>query len=1019
MTRLTLSFLGAFQAALDQKQITNFRSANVQGLLVYLAMQADRPFPRDVLATLFWPDESDSKARANLRQSLYQLRKVLHDKQQKQPALSQSKGPFLLINRHTVQFNPDSDYALDVGQFLAALAREDLEATVSHYSGELLPGFTCDSLDFETWLRSERERLHRLALEALSDWTEQHLADGRYSPAQASAQRQIELEPWREEGHQQLILALALSGERSAALAQYEACRHLLAEELGAEPSPETADLAQRIAAGAEIEPPPAKALIPPPHNLLAATTTYFGRGHEQTDLIKQLQEPDHRLITLVGEGGIGKSRLAQEVGWQLRQQFPDGVWFVPLAGLTASADSSQDQDDIATAIAQAFGYNLSGQQSARHQLRTFLHDRQALLILDNFEHLLDGADLVLDLLQHAPHLSILCTSRQPLGFMAEWVYALDQLPLPPAPPTDPSQWLKVVEVDIASYASVQLFVDRATRVDGRFALTPTNENDIAHLCRLVAGIPLGLELAAASLRQRPLAQLIHTIEGSLANLAISLRDLPPRHRSLRAVFENSWELLTAVEQQLFASLSIFRGGFDASAAQTITAATDPQIQNLCQKSLLYIQGNRTHMHEYLRQFAAEKRLALGLDKVPFDHSHYYLAFVAQQEAALTGKSPQQAAQQIADNLDNIRRAWQTAVDYQQSDTLAPCLLALADFYQIRGLYREALQQFGQAAAQFSHPQLHAPLRAHLLTHQAGAANRLSDYTTALDLIAQALTLAAQADDQWAIGKLHIYWGEALWRQGELAQAEAKLNHAWEIAEALSSRPLAGSALFHLGIVHDYKGDYETALGYLDSALLIWRLLRNLRQQGFTLNSIGGVARHLPHLVSRAQIALTEALSISKANRDIQGQSMALNNLSLLATEREDYEAAKSYLTKALQLAEHIGDTHGQALLIYNLGANAHEAGWLHESKPYADLALNLSRQIGDQQREGRTLQLLGDLEKDNGRNQKALVFYQSALTIYKQIRQQDKAAEIEKTIKDMTYQVEQQRQVQNLPLSK
>ena len=689
------------------------------------------------------------------------------------------------------------------------------------------------------------------------------------------------------------------------------------------------------------------------------------------------------------------------------------------LASQPETADSSQDQDDIATAIAQAFGHSLSGQQPARHQLRIFLRDRKTLLILDNFEHLLDGADLVLDLLQHAPHLSILCTSRQPLGFMAEWVYALDQLPLPPAPPTDPSQWLKVVEVDIASYASVQLFVDRATRVDGRFALTPTNENDIAHLCRLVAGIPLGLELAAASLRQRPLAQLIHTIEGSLANLAISLRDLPPRHRSLRAVFENSWELLTAVEQKLFASLSIFRGGFDASAAQIIAAAADPQIQNLCQKSLLYTQGSRTHMHEYLRQFAAEKRLALGLDKVPFAHSHYYLTFVAQQEAALTGESPPQAAQQIADNLDNIRRAWQTAVDHQQSDTLAPCLSALADFYQIRGLYREALQQFGQAAAQFSHPQLHAPLRAHLLTHQAGAANRLSDYTIALDLIAQALALAVQADDQWAIGKLHIYWGEALWRQGELAQAEAKLNHAWEIAEALPSRPLAGSALFHLGIVHDYKGNYETALGYLDSALLIWRLLRNLRQQGFALNSIGGVARHLPDLVSRAQIALTEALSISKANRDIQGQSMALNNLSLLATEREDYKAAKSYLTKALQLAEFGGDTYGQALLTYNLGWNARKAGGPHEAKSYAELALNMSRQIGDQPGEGRTLKLLGDLEKDNGYYQQALTHYQAALTIYQHTENQNMQQEMERSIQEAIHQLDQQRQVQHSPLLK
>ena len=319
MAKLSLSFFGAFQASLKQRPITSFRSANVEGMLVYLVLQAERPFPRDVLATLFWPNESDNKARANLRQSLYQLRKVLHDDEQEQP--------FLLINRHTVQFNPDSNYECDVAQFLSALAQKDLETAVSHYHGELLPGFTCDSLDFEEWLRSEREQLHRQALEALSGWTEQLLANGRFSQAQLTAQRQIELDLWREEGHQQLMLALAASGERSAALAQYEACRQLLADELGTEPSATTANIAEQIAAGdiTHLLPPPSAPPPLPPHNLLAATTTYFGRTEEQAYLIKQLQHPEHRLITLVGEGGLGKSRLAPRSGLATAREVPRG----------------------------------------------------------------------------------------------------------------------------------------------------------------------------------------------------------------------------------------------------------------------------------------------------------------------------------------------------------------------------------------------------------------------------------------------------------------------------------------------------------------------------------------------------------------------------------------------------------------------------------------------------------------------------------------------------------------------
>jgi tetratricopeptide (TPR) repeat protein len=369
--------------------------------------------------------------------------------------------------------------------------------------------------------------------------------------------------------------------------------------------------------------------------------------------------------------------------------------------------------------------------------------------------------------------------------------------------------------------------------------------------------------------------------------------------------------------------------------------------------------------------------------------------------------------QTLTQELDNIRQAWRTAVAHQQTPSLAACLPALANFYVIRGLYREAAQRFGQAATQITDK----ATVAHLLTHQAGALIRLSQYPDAIELIEQALSFAAHVNDQWVQSKLHIYWGEALWRQGELEEAETKLNRAWEIAEALNSRPLAGSALFHLGVVYDYKGNVETALGYLDTALLIWRLLGNRRQQGFTLNSIGAVAQQLPHLSQRAQIALTEALTISQANKDFQGQSMALNNLSLLATAKKDYEAAKSYLTKALQLAEFVGDTHGQALLTYNLGWNALEAGWLNEARPYADLAFNLSRRIGDQRGEGRALHLLGDLEKENGRFSQALTYYQSALTICQKMGHEDVQKEVKQAIEETNHALKQQRQAQHSPL--
>ncbi len=244
MSLLEVSFFGTFQVKLRDVPLANFRSVNTQGLLVYLILQAERPFSRDTLATLFWPDMPDSTAKKNLRQTLYQLRQLLNDS-------DDVERPYLIVTRQNIQWNPESDFSLDVQAFLAELALGDLDTTVAHYTGELLPGFTCDSLEFENWLRQERERLHRLALTALDDLTERQITQADFAAAQATARRQLVLEPWRESAHRQLMRALALAGDRSAALAQFASCQEVLDEELGASPERETVTLAAQIEAGA------------------------------------------------------------------------------------------------------------------------------------------------------------------------------------------------------------------------------------------------------------------------------------------------------------------------------------------------------------------------------------------------------------------------------------------------------------------------------------------------------------------------------------------------------------------------------------------------------------------------------------------------------------------------------------------------------------------------------------------------------------------------------------------------
>ncbi len=315
MAHLSLTFLGTFQALLGDQPLTAFRSAKVQGLLIYLALAQLQPQSRDVLAALFWPDEPDTVAKKNLRQSLYQLRQVLGE-------TGAGEASYLLVTRSTAQFSPASDHFLDVRAFLAYVDSDQLEQAAALYQGELVPGFTCDSLPFEEWLREERERLHRLALDALLELTARSLARADYRSAQDLAQRQLALEPWREEAHRQLMQALALLGERSAALAQYEACRLALKDELGAEPSAETEELVARIRAQ-QLE-QRVRPGIDQPSGRRQLTIPFVGRKREHGLLVSAYQQActeGSRAVILIGEAGIGKTRLAQNfLAWSAAQ---------------------------------------------------------------------------------------------------------------------------------------------------------------------------------------------------------------------------------------------------------------------------------------------------------------------------------------------------------------------------------------------------------------------------------------------------------------------------------------------------------------------------------------------------------------------------------------------------------------------------------------------------------------------------------------------------------------------------
>ena len=453
MAELAVRLFGTFQAKLDGRQVDGFSSAKVRALLAYLVMERERPHGRDQLCGLLWPDEPQEVAQANLRQALANLRQVLGDRS--------SAKPLLTVTREDIRLAEGADCSVDAQKLVDLLDRcrvhahrrpeacesctERLDAAVQLYSGDFLAGLYVDAaVEYDAWAVTWRERLRSDVLAALSTLTEHHLLTGRYELAGVVAQRQLELEAWREEAHCQLIRAHALAGRRSAALNQYETCRRIMADEFNAEPSADTQELLRQIRGGDLA----ARVSL---RNWPAPVTAFVGRMRELAELTDRLGNPAMRLITITGLGGAGKTRLVIETGPRVAYGFADGACFVNLGG-AASAPA------VIHAIAAALGLPIGNPAAPEMELAHDLQQRELLLVADNCEHNFGHADVLGRLLRACPRLTVLATSRQQLGIDGEWVMRLDGLSL----------GMRTAEGDVQDGEAVALFWSECARPGAR-----------------------------------------------------------------------------------------------------------------------------------------------------------------------------------------------------------------------------------------------------------------------------------------------------------------------------------------------------------------------------------------------------------------------------------------------------------------------------------------------------------------------------------------------------------------------
>jgi len=868
-TERMLSFLllGTVSILDSNLQPLKFRSSRDQALLIYLATESGlgvSTHRREKLMNLLWADFAQKSAQVNLRQALYHLRKTV-------AAIPQPDGnesiPFLLTDRQTVRVNQTYPLSSDVVDFTRLLKDHQLgwPQAVDLYRGDFLGDFYLpDTNPFTDWVVTMQESLRLQMLDALTKMAAIKLEDRAYLEAENYARRQLEMDRLREIAYRQLMKALARTGQRSQALVLFDSCRKLLKAELGIDPSAETVMVYEEIRSGEfddfgeddeasiDVRGDPDRARFV---NIPNQPTPFIGRENELANLDELISDPNIRLITVVGPGGIGKTRLVIAAGKrQMKTESPctDGVVFVSLTSLDSP-------DQIILTIAEALDFEFdSGERqtrSPRQQLSNYLHPKHLLLIMDNFEHLLEGVDLVTDLLQAAPELVIMATSRERLHLQQEQVVPIQGLEYPA------SDEISHEVQNITEFTAVEIFLQSANRIQPNFELSAADITPLYQICQLVEGMPLALELAASWVNMLSLSDIATEIRQHISFLQAEHSDVPRRHWSMVAVFDGTWKRLTETERRILSKISVFRGGFDRQAAQAVTNASLPLLARLTDKSFLHFNKveDRYQIHELSRQYAADKLAGDGSTdaQIHADHCEYYCRWLSEHEAGLKNENYRATLTLIESEIKNVRTAWCWAVAHKNLEQIETATDSFVHTYELLGHYREGEQEIGEAVEALrgllpssvaAEPQPGvrvAKLLAILLTWQATFMSNMGFGEEANQLLDEGLCILdlpglkehdVRAERAFILGQQGY-----INRDSDPARSYEILLESSDLYRELGDQRHLAHTLDASGNIARFRGDFDEAEGLLEECLAIRQALDN-RFSAHTMAHLSWVA---------------------------------------------------------------------------------------------------------------------------------------------------------------------------------
>ena len=675
-------------------------------LLAYLAITR-RAHGRDELAALLWPEMSQRQARSMVRSALVMLNTAIGRQWltlfDDQVALADQPGLLVDVTRFEQLLTGVAahGHATLAECNACVLALRDAVDTAQ---APLLAGFSlADAPEFDLWQSLQRDRLQREVAAVFERLALAYAGRKEYQAAIDCARCWLALDSLHEPAHCLLMQLFAEAGDRHAALRQFEECGRILAEELDAEPSPETVALRDRILAG-RVAPMVDRAngqpATPPRHVATPAIfrafpdapTGFVGRTAELEYVTARLVDPSCRLLTIVGPGGMGKTRLAIEAARSLAPRFADGAWFVDLAPVTAV-------DAVPAALLRALDVPGTGSTAADERLLAFLADKQMLLVLDNFEHLLGAADFVSQLLAAAPAVRVLVTTRAHLQLQHEWLLPLEGLNAPPRHSSQPLMDGRhdggdaaAAATDLLAYDATRLFVQCVQRQRPDFRPDGAGSNRIAHICRLLEGMPLAIELTASWARRLSLDLLAREVEDGLRRLASTARDVLPRHRNMVAVFDHSWHLLDAREQAILRTLSLFRGGFTLEAAEAVARADVTDLAGLLDASWIRLRpSGRYDMHELVRQYC-ETHLAEDptADEARSRYCTYFGDFISRLTKGMNYNNA--VMDELMADFGNLELAWYWGVEHGRMVMVLEFAISIYFIADMLGHYRFALE---------------------------------------------------------------------------------------------------------------------------------------------------------------------------------------------------------------------------------------------------------------------------------------------------------------------------------------